>query len=196
MNQHSERQEQIIQAAIELIAQHSIQDLTIKNLSAKIGVTEAALYRHFSSKLEILLAILEFFKDNSAKMLEQVEHLQLGPLDKILFIFQNRFKTFQEKPSLAAAIFSEEIFQNDQRLSEVVYEIMNFSLNTIVLLIDQGQRNGSIRADLNKEDVAMIMVGGMRLLVTRWRLSKFDFDLQDRGEAYIQALRNLVELKP
>lgn len=196
MNQHSERQKQIIQAAIELIAQQSIQELTIKNLSAKIGVTEAALYRHFSSKMEIVLAILEFFKTNTAQLLEQVEQLQLSPLEKIVIIFRNRFKIFQEKPSLAAVIFSEEIFQNDQRLSSLVYEIMNFSLHTIVVLIEQGQKDGSIRSDIDKEDLAMIMVGGLRLLVTRWRLSKWGFDLQDRGEGYIQSLLTLIENKP
>ncbi|MCB0284871.1 MAG: TetR family transcriptional regulator, partial [Calditrichaeota bacterium] len=40
MNTFSERQQQIINAAIELIAEKGIQQLTIKNLSKKIGVVE------------------------------------------------------------------------------------------------------------------------------------------------------------
>lgn len=193
MKLYSQRQQQIIDSAIELIAQQSIQALTIKNLSSKIGVTEAALYRHFGSKMEILLAILEYFKQNSINMLHQITQLPLSSPEKIESIFRNRFKIFADKPSLAAVIFSEEIFQNDPRLSEMVSEIMNFSLDTLITLIEKGQHDGLIRTDIDKEELAIIMVGGLRLMVTRWRLSKFGFDLQKKGEAYIQAVRMLIK---
>lgn len=52
---HSERQNQIISETIRLIHTKGIQGLTIKNISNGIGVTEAAIYRHFKSKDEILL---------------------------------------------------------------------------------------------------------------------------------------------
>jgi len=59
----TERQEQIIEKSISLIAQKGIQGFTIKNLSKAIGFSEpAAIYRHFKSKTSILLAILDNFK--------------------------------------------------------------------------------------------------------------------------------------
>ena len=41
----SERQKEIINASLELIAESGIQSLTIKNLSKKIGLVESAIYR-------------------------------------------------------------------------------------------------------------------------------------------------------
>ncbi len=67
------KQKKIINAAIELIAEKSIQQLTIKNLSKKLGVTEGALYRHFPGKLDILLGILMMFKDEAHKNLEKAK---------------------------------------------------------------------------------------------------------------------------
>ena len=58
----TERQKEIIKASLELITNKGIQGLTIKNLSKKIGVTEPAIYRHFESKTQILISMLEFFK--------------------------------------------------------------------------------------------------------------------------------------
>jgi AcrR family transcriptional regulator len=46
------RQKDILKAAIAIIANQGYEKLTIKNLATKIGVTEAALYRHFKSKRE------------------------------------------------------------------------------------------------------------------------------------------------
>jgi len=39
--------------------------LTIKNLAKKIGITEPAIYRHFDSKIHILITILDLFKKNN-----------------------------------------------------------------------------------------------------------------------------------
>ena len=60
----TKRQLQIIQTSIELIGNGGIQELTIKNLSRKIGFVEAAVYRHFASKSEILLTVLELLSQN------------------------------------------------------------------------------------------------------------------------------------
>lgn len=57
----SKRQQQIIETAIKLIAEKGIQNLTIKNISKEIGITEPALYRHFDNKLEILKGIIQYF---------------------------------------------------------------------------------------------------------------------------------------
>ena len=61
---HTERQNQIIEESIKLIHNQGIQGMTIKNISNAIGLTEAAIYRHFKSKDEILSTILDDFRIN------------------------------------------------------------------------------------------------------------------------------------
>lgn len=61
----TERQQEIINVSLELIAESGIQSLTIKNLAKKIGFAESAIYRHYENKIQILLAILDFFKQNT-----------------------------------------------------------------------------------------------------------------------------------
>ena len=55
------RQIEIIEAAANRIDKHGIQDLTIKTLATDLNLSEAALYRHFKSKNDILHGILSFF---------------------------------------------------------------------------------------------------------------------------------------
>ncbi|MGD9706046.1 MAG: TetR family transcriptional regulator, partial [Candidatus Delongbacteria bacterium] len=43
MTELTERQKEILEKAIKIIAEEGIQNLTIKNLSKAVGVTEAAL---------------------------------------------------------------------------------------------------------------------------------------------------------
>ena len=55
MKQFTGRQIEIMEAATDRISKYGIQNLTIKTLATDIGLSEPALYRHFSSKNEILL---------------------------------------------------------------------------------------------------------------------------------------------
>jgi AcrR family transcriptional regulator len=128
MKTFTDRQMEIINAAIDLIADKGIQQMTIKNLSSKIGFTEGAIYRHFDSKIEILLGILAMFKDKKNSALTQLQSsTEIDALTKLQTLFQERFTHFNANPAIAAVIFSEEIFQNDKRLSVEVFRIMQES---------------------------------------------------------------------
>ncbi|HBM17410.1 MAG TPA: hypothetical protein DD381_13870 [Lentisphaeria bacterium] len=57
----TDRQIEILEASVRLAAKNGVQAMTIKNISSEIGLTEAALYRHFQSKRDILLGIIHLF---------------------------------------------------------------------------------------------------------------------------------------
>ena len=76
----TKRQTEIINVSIDIIAERGIQNLTIKNISKSIGISEPAIYRHFDTKMDILLAILSYFKQTNSIVLEMPEHMipQMG----------------------------------------------------------------------------------------------------------------------
>jgi len=192
MKNFSDRQLQIINAAIGLIAEKGIQKLTIKNLSQKIGTAEGAIYRHFESKINILLGILEFFKEDKENSLSEMHTNNVSATVKLRNLFQRRFNYFAENPAIAAVIFSEEIFQNDKRLSEEVFRIMENSRNTITQILKKGAEKGEIRNDISAEELATIITGALRLTVTRWRLSGYSFDLIKEGNKLWDSINKIV----
>lgn len=193
MENFSERQQQIINAAIELIAEKGIQQLTIKNLSKKIGVVEGAIYRHFDSKINIILGILSVFKQSKNGVMDILNAELKSPLHQLQTLFIERFKYFTKNPAIAAVIFSEEIFQNEKQLSVAVFAIMNESQQVIHKLIEKGQESGQIRPDILPEQLSLIITGAIRLIVTKWRLSGFAFDLEKDGLQLWQSLKRILE---
>ena len=83
----TERQIQIVKSSIELIASKGIQGFTIKNLAKVIGISEPAIYRHFENKIEILITILNNFKEMSEMMSEMVVNSNDTANEKIEFMF-------------------------------------------------------------------------------------------------------------
>lgn len=89
----SVRRREIIDAARLLITDHGMQSLTIGNLARAVGVSEGAIYRHFSGKKRILAGLIEDIDhrlterinlidgdpDSGLKRLEQVLHHNVAP---------------------------------------------------------------------------------------------------------------------
>jgi len=189
MSDFTDRQKEIIDVSIQLIAKGGIQELTIKNISESIGFSEPAVYRHFDSKMDILLGILSYFKDNLKSTTPE-----RSAIKSIESIFLRHFQNFTDNPAIAAIIFSEEIFQNDKRLSDEVFSILEHSRAQILSIIEDGQESGEIRNDISKEQLSLVIQGALRLIVTRWRLSGLAFELQTEGVALWESLRTIIQI--
>lgn len=193
MQELSDRQREIVEASILLISKGGIQELTIKNLAARLKLSEPALYRHFGNKQDILLAILEFFKENQKAMYARVTAEALSPLKTLERIIGEVFRGFSAKPAMVTVIFAEGMFQNDTRLSKTLYSIMEARREQFASLIGEGQARKEIRKDIAKDQLALIVMGSMRFMVTRWRLSGFGFDLVEEGERFRESLHKLLK---
>ena len=186
----SQRQIEIINAATELIGISGVQNLTTKSLAAKMGFSEPALYRHFKDKNEILRSILLYFKGNMGEGLRYVLIENKNGLEKILDIIEFQFNFFVKFPAVIMVIFSETSFQDDKNLSLTVKNIVDEKRNIVKEILLSGQKDGSIRKDIDVEQLTNIVMGSMRITVLNWRLHGFDFDLLEEGEQ----LRNTIKI--
>jgi len=196
MDRYSERQRQIIHAAIELISEHGIQALTTKKLARKLDLSEGAIYRHFGSKDEILEGIirtLEKMKLDAARSVDNNE--DQDPLEKIEDFFMSCLQNLSDNPTVAAVAFAEEIFRYDSRLSEKVFGIISETQAIMKKIISEGQNKGLIKKDLSSDNIAIIVTGAMRMIVTQWRLSSYSFDLCKKGKSVLENIFNLIKTK-
>ncbi|HNV46291.1 MAG TPA: TetR/AcrR family transcriptional regulator [Spirochaetota bacterium] len=195
MNTRPERKDEIIAASLALIERKGIQNLTTKNISREVGITEPGIYRHFKNKQEILTEILRRFKNGIGERMIIAKERATNPLDQIGALYEGSLRMFNEYPSIAAAIFSEEIFQNNDRLSSEVRSIMELSQSGLRDMIRRGQSEGCIRNDQPDEQLSLIVMGAFRLLVTRWRLMKRSFDIIADGRKLWKTMRALLAVK-
>lgn len=139
MNNQTDRQTEIMETTLNLISKKGIQGLTLKNISKKIGISEPAIYRHFASKTEILLAILGNFEDMAVMLSNIMKGYQAPASEKINFLFSKMLELFTESPSIVSVIFSEEIFKNEIVLKNKIIEILNLHAQTVETIILKGQ---------------------------------------------------------
>ncbi|HTO35057.1 MAG TPA: TetR/AcrR family transcriptional regulator [Bacteroidales bacterium] len=188
----SDRQKEIIDVSLELIAEKGIQGLTIKNLAKKIGFSESATYRHYENKTQILIAVLDFFKDGTQQLFADQLNTEADAMVKIKHLFLNQFKFFTQSPSLVAVVFSEELFQNKKILSGKVSDIMNTNFRMMTQILQAGQNNGELRPDIEAPHLSLVVLGSLRLFVKQWHLSNHAFNLTEKGKELTNSIEILI----
>ena len=190
----TDRQIEIMEAATQRIDQFGIQELTIKNLSSDLKLSEAALYRHFKSKNEILLGLLNYFIFEMNKRFEPIMNdEQTHPSDLIKQLFNSQLNTFVQKPAIVSVIFSEGIFQFNKELSLQVSTMMSLMQKNINTLVNKGQSDGCYSKLLGPDTITTIVMGSMRMVVLKWKLSGNKSNLVKDGNNVLNGLLKMLE---
>ena len=189
----TQRQIEIIHASKELIGKKGLQNLTTKNLAKKMSFSEPALYRHFKDKTSILKALLLFNREILKGEIFKIFESDESSLVKFQKILKFKFGHIKKNPALVMIIFSETSFQYSSILSSVVSKIMEQRSKKIIKLLEEGQKNNEIRNDVEAEQLATIIMGGIRKTILSWKLGGFKSDLSLEGEKLWITINKLIK---
>ena len=179
------RQAEIVDAALKLIAEQGIQHLTIRNLSTAIGVTEAALYRHFPGKTEIIQAMVSRFEED----VDDIGELRGWAAIEAALI--RRTELVLAKPDLARVVFAEELFKDSPETEQILHGMMQRHYKIMEQHFQEAVEDGVIRADIPMDTLFRLILGPLRLLIKQWGLSGGSFDLCAKRDEMLSLMKEL-----
>lgn len=196
MQQFTERQIEIMEAASLIISKYGIQNLTIKTLAKDIGLSEPALYRHFKSKNEILLSLLDYFKTEMGNRIKSIPTKTTDTAaDRLRNIFNSQLETFSKKPAIVSVIFAESIFHFDEELSKKTTEIVELMESLVKENIKNGQKKGGYSKLIGPSTLTTIVLGSMRMTILKWKLGGYKSNLVKEGKSILDGLLKMIEKK-
>jgi len=77
------RKEQILQTLACELEKNPGERITTANLAKAVGVSEAALYRHFPSKAKMFEALIEFSENAVFSLINQITNEKIDSIQKI-----------------------------------------------------------------------------------------------------------------
>ncbi len=184
----TKRQNEIIDAAMRLTAAGGIQNLTVKNLSREIGVTEPAIYRHFRNKAEIIRAMIGRFDKAVPTETEDCTGLKA-----VTNFIHRRIEQVMETPELAKIMFSEELFMDDPEFSGQLSAMMHHHKEALCRHLAAAQKRGEVRSGIAPDTLFRILIGPFRLLVKQWGMTNGAFSLREKGNELIETLVQLLK---
>jgi AcrR family transcriptional regulator len=156
------------------------QHLSTKEICKRQEISDGTLYKHFRSKDEIILGILEYYFKYDEVIKQTIEMKALSAKESIVFFFQMLSEYYENYPAITAILSSCETLRHEKGVSERVTEIFNIRCNIIVHYVEKGIESKEFRANIDSEGLSDIIIGTFRQAVLRWRMSKYTFSLKQR----------------
>lgn len=189
----SERQFEIIEAAGKILSASGASGLTIKNLAKEMKFSESAIYRHFASKEEIVVAMLGYLAENMDQRLNKVISGTRNPKENLEAIFLDQFAFFSKNPHFVVAVFSEGLMEASQKINDAIFRIMQVKIKHLMPVIMQGQQQGYFTNAITTEELVHIIMGSFRLQMFKWRIANFQFDIERHGKNMLDAILTLIK---
>jgi TetR/AcrR family transcriptional regulator len=161
-----ERRQAILETLARMLAERSGERITTAELAKAVGVSEAALYRHFPSKARMLEALIEFIEEALFTHINRIlaEEPAMEPrLRSILFLILG----FADKnPGMARLLTGDALTGEAERLRKRVAQIYE--------RIETRFRQILREADLNAAQRAAIPeTAGLLLAFAEGRIARF-----------------------
>ena len=184
------RREQIIDEAIKIIHKQAFSALSIRELAKQVQLSEAALYRHFTGKDDILDGIFIRISDSFKSIFEKLN--AIGDIEmKLEGFIRFHLDLFESKPEFVSIMFSDEIFASDSSITKNLIEMMRNRHNYLKDILDTGMTSGLFRK-MDSDVIATMIQGYIRLTMIKWKRSGYKFSLTGQGTIFIDTLKQIM----
>lgn len=184
----SKRQNEILDAALHLIAEKGIRNLTIRHLSQAMHITDAGLYYYFQDKLAIIQALVSRFEGEA----DAVEG-DLRGWAAVEAALIHRTELVLATPDLARVVFAEELFQGDPEVEQILFGMMQRHRKIMLRHFKEAEDAGEIRSDIPDDTLFRMILGPLRLLIKQWGMSHGAFDLRKERKKLLDGLRTVLK---
>lgn len=195
INELTERQHEIIEVSGKILIEKGIKGLTTKTVAAAINFSESAIYRHFKSKEEILIALILVLKQNMQIRLKSEIKEENSPEENFKAVFSSQFNFFKKNPHFIVAVLSDGLLDESEEIKQIIIEVMQNKMNLLAQILEQGKATKQFTNEVATEDLLPIILGSFRLQMLKWKLAKFEFDIQKEGQKNIENLLILIKNK-
>ncbi len=186
---HATRQDQIVVAALALLADTPLVDLSTRSIARMVGLTQPALFRHFDSREALLLAVVSHARALiGAEVVDRIN--PHGPaLDQLDAVVTTLLGWVETHPGLPRLLFGDP--SGDAAALRVsLRHLVSMQRTVIAELVRMGQRSGELRADLDGNSVATLVVGMIQGVVLQWRLDDRPDGLSAAAGPLVAVLRS------
>jgi TetR/AcrR family transcriptional regulator, fatty acid metabolism regulator protein len=194
MNKRKPKYKQIIEAAVEVIAENGYHASQVSKIAKKAGVADGTIYLYFKNKEDILVSV---FEEKMGQFIEQTEKSIEQKVDankKLLALIEMHFQQLASNPHLAV-VTQLELRQSNPELRVKINQVLKPYLTLIDSIIKEGMQDGLFRKELILPLVRQMIFGTLDETVTNWVMKERKYNLVDQAGDVHRLLTNGLTVK-
>ena len=158
MNKRPSRREEILQALAKMLESQPGTRITTAKLAAEVGVSEAALYRHFPSKAKMFEGLIEFVEDaifSRVSLILGEESQARGQIAKVLQLLL----TFTERnPGITRIFNGDALAGENERLRSRGVQFYDRLETQLKQILREAEIREGLRTQITANSTANILI--------------------------------------
>ena len=160
-----ERRAMTVETVLTLAAEQNPGDITTSVIAKRMGVTQGALFRHFSSKERLWQAVMEWVAERLLKRIEQAAAGAGSPLDALEAMFMAHVAFVTEHPGVPRLLFGELQKAESTAAKRMAQTLIRRYGERLQALLERGRADGSLAPELDTRAAATAFIGALQGLV-------------------------------
>jgi len=171
-----DKRRRILDAAVKVFARKGYFAARVSDVAKRAGVADGTIYLYFRNKEDILVSLFdEVMAEHVAAGRLEIARLRGAPA-RLRAIAAHHLRLLGENQDLAV-VFQVELRQSTKFMERFTASWFSDYLGLVSEVIEQGQQEGTLRADLPRKLLAKALFGALDEMVTSWILGRRDYDL-------------------
>lgn len=189
------RKAEIVAAVLDLADRIGPDRVTTGAAAAAVGVSQAALFRHFPTKAAMWLAVADHVAGELAMEWERALAGSDGPIDRVKALMAAQLGQIAATPALPMLLFSRELNVGNEDLRAAFRSLLMKFQALIVAELARGQAAGFLRREVAPEDAAVLLTSLVQGMAIRWSLGARNFSLIGEGKRLLDVQLRLLTVK-
>jgi AcrR family transcriptional regulator len=176
-----DRKADIIAAVLALADRIGPDRLTTTDIAQEVGVTQAAIFRHFPTKADLWTAV-------GAAVADRLENAWLSavtgcdsPAARLRALVGAQLRQIEATPGLPAILHSRELNVENAALRERFRTVLMQYQAHLVANLDAMARTGEVAGEVRTDDAAVLLTSLVQGMAIRWSLGSRTFDIVAEG---------------
>ncbi len=177
----TDKHQAILNAAVRVFSQKGFFQSKVSEIAREAGVADGTIYLYFKNKDDLLTSIFAIKMKEVITTFREAISLEKDAVSRFKCLIHMHLAAFQAYPELAA-VFQVELRQSSRFMREYEKDELRQYMDLIGEIVEQGQREGTLRPELQVGLVKRLIFGTLDDIVSTWVLAGMHYDLESLAE--------------
>lgn len=191
-----QRKGEIVATTLRLADELGPDRLTTQAIADAVGLTQAAIFRHFPTKQVLWRAVAAALAEmmTTAWLTELAGNTE--PEQRLIALIRVQLRQIEANPAIPAILHSQELQTENTELRRSFLALMIRFQGLLVAELSSARAAGTMRLDIEPEDCAVLLISLVQGLAIRWSLSSRPFGLEAEGARLLGEQLRLFRMPP
>ena len=186
------RRQEILETLATQLEQNPGAPIRTASLAKAIGISEAALYRHFPSKAKMFEALIQFSEETIFSRINKIQQEQKAAIVRCEAVVHLLLTFADRNPGIVRILTGDAIMGESEKLRIRVSQFFDRIEMQIKQFLREGVMHKELTADINAAAAANLILAYIEGRINQFRRSDFSQKPLANSELQWQYIRDLL----